>query len=264
MTSDSMTQVDMKQYTIKEEGGFRYHESGEGEVLLLLHGLFGALSNFQFLINHFSASYKVCIPILPLFDLPKETTSVGGLLKHVEDFIEYKGYDRVILIGNSLGGHIAQLYALEHPLKTKALVLTASSGLFEESLGNTYPRKGDYEFIRERTAKTFYNPAMATKELVDEVFDIVNNREKALSVLYIAKSAMRHNLREEVVNLKMPVLLIWGGTDHITPPFVGEEYKQLIPQAELHILENCGHAPMMEEPERFNELLAQFLQHNKL
>lgn len=259
-----MITADMKQYTIKEEGGFKYHETGKGEVLLLLHGLFGALSNFQYLIERFSATHTVCIPILPLFDLPKEDTSVTGLLKHVEDFIEYKEYKRVILIGNSLGGHIAQLYALAHPEKTAAMVLTASSGLFEEALGSTYPRKGDYEFIRERTAKTFYDPEMATKELVDEVFEIVNDREKVLCVLQIAKSAMRHNLRESVVNIKMPVLLIWGGTDHITPPFVGEEYKSLLPHAELHILENCGHAPMMEQPDVFNDILAQFLQTNGL
>lgn len=260
-----MITADMKKYTIKEEGGFKFHESGEsGEVLLLLHGLFGALSNFEHLIDHFSATHRVCIPILPLFDLPKEETSVTGLLKHVEEFIEYKEYKRVILIGNSLGGHVAQLFALKHPEKTAAMVLTASSGLFEEALGSTYPRKGDYEFIRERTAKTFYNPEMATKELVDEVFDIVNDREKVLCVLQIAKSAMRHNLRESVGEIKSPVLLIWGGADHITPPFVGEEYKSLIPHAELHILENCGHAPMMELPSEFNAILAQFLQHNKL
>lgn len=254
----------MKHYTIKEESGFKYHESGEGEVLLLLHGLFGALSNFQFLIEHFSPKYKVCIPILPLFGLPKDDTGVMGLLKHVEDFIEFKQFKRVVLLGNSLGGHIAQLYALAHPEKTAAMVLTASSGLFEEALGSTYPRKGDYEFIRERTAKTFYNPEMATKELVDEVFDIVNDREKVICVLQIAKSAMRHNLRESVVNIKAPVLLIWGGADHITPPFVGEEYKTLIPHAELHILEHCGHAPMMELPQEFNHILAQFLQRNQL
>ncbi len=254
----------MKQHNIKEEAGFKYYESGEGEVLLLLHGLFGALSNFQYLIEEFSATHRVCIPILPLFDLPTEETSVTGLLKHVEEFIDHKGYKRVVLIGNSLGGHIAQLYALKHPEKTAALVLTASSGLFEEALGSTYPRKGDYDFIRERTAKTFYDPEMATKELVDEVFGIVNEREKVICVLQIAKSAMRHNLRESVVNIKMPVLLIWGGADTITPPFVGEEYKSLIPHAELHLLDKCGHAPMMELPEEFNKILAQFLRTNNL
>lgn len=249
----------MNAHTITEERGFRYHEAGEGQVIVLLHGLFGALSNFADLIDEFSDKYRVCIPLLPLFDLPKDDTSVTGLLKYVTDFIEYKGYTDVILIGNSLGGHIALLYAMQHQSNIKAMVLTGSSGLFEDSLGSSYPRKSDYDYIKNKTAETFYNPEMATKELVDEVFDIVNTREKALSVLYLAKSALRHNLRENVREIKVPVLLIWGKADTITPPFVGEEFDRLLPDSELHILEHSGHAPMMEQPAEFNVLLSNFL-----
>lgn len=254
-----MNNTDMKQHQLTEEQGFRYHEAGEGPVLLLLHGLFGALSNFKDLIDHFSDRYTVTIPILPLFDLPKDNTSVMGLLQYVTDFIEYKGYNDVVLIGNSLGGHIGLLYTMGHKEKVKALVLTGSSGLFEDSLGSSYPRKSDYEYIKEKTAKTFYNPEMATKELVDEVFDIVNTREKALSVLYLAKSALRHNLRENVREIKQPVLLVWGAADTITPPFVGEEFHRLLPDSKLHILDKSGHAPMMEQPVEFNTILNEFL-----
>lgn len=258
-----MLTADMEAHNITEERGFRYHEAGDGPVILLLHGLFGALSNFAHLIDDFSDKYRVCIPLLPLFDLPKDDTSVTGLLKYVSDFIEYKRYTDVVIIGNSLGGHIALLYAVDNQPNIKGMVLTGSSGLFEDSLGNTYPRKSDYEYIKAKTAETFYNPEMATKELVDEVFDIVNTREKALSVLYLAKSALRHNLSENVSQIKVPVLLIWGKADTITPPFVGEEFHRLLPDSELHILENSGHAPMMEQPAEFNVLLSNFL-HTKL
>jgi pimeloyl-ACP methyl ester carboxylesterase len=249
------------EYEIKEENGFKYYEAGEGPVLLLLHGLFGALSNFQQVIDKFSPHMKVSIPILPLFTLPVQETTVIGLKEYIDRFIEYKGYKDFVLLGNSLGGHITLLYSIEdaNQSKIKAIVLTGSSGLFENSLGDSYPRKGDYEFVKEKTEFTFYNPETATKELVDEVYEIVNNREKVLRVVSLAKSALRHNMREELVKLQMPVLLVWGKNDNITPAFVGEEFKKHVPHAELHIIDECGHAAMMEKPEAFNDILHNFL-----
>lgn len=255
-----MVTADMKDYHITEEGGFKYFETGQGPVLVMLHGLFGALSNFKGLVDHFSANYTVSVPILPLFELPHEDTSVIGLLQYVEDFMAYKGYKDVVVIGNSLGGHIALLYTLKHKANVKAVVLTGSSGLFEDSLGNSYPRKSDYEYVKNKTEQTFFNKAIASKALVDEVYEIVNNREKALCVLYIAKSALRHNLKENVKEIDVPVLLIWGAADTITPPFVGEEFNKLLPDSELHILKESGHAPMMEMPGTFNAILDKFLE----
>jgi pimeloyl-ACP methyl ester carboxylesterase len=250
-------------YKIKEENGFKYYEAGEGPVLLLLHGLFGALSNFQQVIDHFSPHMKVSIPLLPLFDLPVKETTVIGLKDYVTNFIKHKGYSDIVLLGNSLGGHVTLLYSVEETNQAgiKAIVLTGSSGLFENSLGDSYPRKGDYEYVKVKTEYTFYDPNTATKELVDEVFEIVNNREKVLRVVSLAKSALRHNMRDDLEKLKMPVLLIWGKNDNITPAFVGEEFKKHLPHAELHLIDKCGHAAMMECPDEFNNILDNFLKH---
>lgn len=247
------------QYEVKEENGFRYYETGKGPVLMLLHGLFGALSNYHHLIMHFSENHTVCVPLLPLFELSPEETSVRRMVTYVSDLVKLKGYNDMVVVGNSLGGHIALLYILDEPEKVKALVLTASSGLFEEAFGSSYPRKSDYEYIKTKTQSTFYEPEMATKDLVDEVFDIVNNREKALRVLYMARSALKHNIREHISSITVPVLLIWGKDDTITPAFVGEEFHKLFPNSELHILDHCGHAPMMEKPEEFISLLENFV-----
>lgn len=177
------------QFQIQEEGEFKWVEQGEGEVIFLLHGLFGALSNFADTINHFSAHYKVVIPLLPLYRLELERTSVIGMVDHVDEFVKLRGLKNLNLIGNSLGGHIGLLYTLRRMENVSSLTLTASSGLFEASLGDQYPRKSDYEFIKRKTAETFYDPNLATKELVDEVYDIVNTRDKALRTIFIAKSA---------------------------------------------------------------------------
>lgn len=129
------------QYEIKQSGKFKYVEEGNGQSLVLLHGLFGALSNFKDLIDYFKEKYTVYIPMLPLYDLTNLDTSVSGLAKHVARFIEHKGLQDVHLLGNSLGGHIALVYALKHPERVKTITLTGSSGLFENGMGETYPKQ---------------------------------------------------------------------------------------------------------------------------
>jgi 2-hydroxy-6-oxonona-2,4-dienedioate hydrolase len=246
-------------YEIKQDGKFSYIEEGSGETLMLLHGLFGALSNFQDLIEHFRKNYKVVVPMLPLLEMDLLHTSVGGLEKFVQKFIEHRKYDSIHLLGNSLGGHVGLVHILKHPEKIKSLILTGSSGLFENGMGDTYPKRGDREYIRNKTAFTFYDPAMATEELVDEVFEITNNRMKVIKIISLAKSAIRNNLGDELKAIKQPTCLIWGKNDNVTPPFVGEEFHKLIPNSELHLIDKCGHAPMMEVPHEFNIILETFL-----
>ena len=248
------------EYEIKEEEKFKYIESStDGEVLLLLHGLFGALSNFEGIINHFKKNYNVVVPILPIFDLPIRNVSVSGLVDYVSGFVTFKKYDKVHVLGNSLGGHITLLYALSNSEKIHSVILTGSSGLFENSLGSSFPKRGNYEFIKKKTEDTFFNPEVATKELIDEVYDIVNDRNKAIRVVATAKSAVRHNLGDKLHQIKSPTLLIWGKQDNVTPAFVGEKFHELIEGSKLVLVDECGHAPMMEKPEVFNSILESFL-----
>ncbi len=247
-------------HELQEVDKFKFIETNGGtEVLLLLHGLFGALSNFAGIINHFSEKYNVVVPMLPIFELPIREATVSGLVEHVKEFVTYKGFEKVNVLGNSLGGHISLLYALEQPEKINSVTLTGSSGLFENSLGSTFPKRGNYEFIQNKTQDIFFDPEVASKELVDEVFATVNDRNKAIRIISTAKSAIRHNLADKLHLIKAPTLLIWGDHDTVTPPFVGEKFKELIENSELHFVEKCGHAPMMEHPEAFNLILQQFL-----
>lgn len=244
---------------VKEQEGYKYIDEGAGEVLLLLHGLFGALSNWEGVVNHFKANYRVVIPLLPIYDMPLKQAGLEGLQKFVEGFIAMKEFDNMNLVGNSLGGHVALMYTLANPSKVNTLALTGSSGLFENSMGGSFPKRGSYEYIKERVQYTFYDPNTATKELVDEVFETTKSIPKCLRIVAIAKSAQRHNMAKEILKIQQPTLLVWGLNDTITPPHVAHEFNKLIPNTQLNFIDKCCHAPMMEHPEKFNVILSEFL-----
>jgi 2-hydroxy-6-oxonona-2,4-dienedioate hydrolase len=246
-------------YTLKQDGDFSYIEEGEGKPLILLHGLFGALSNFKDVIDHFKPRYKVVIPMLPLYTMPIITTGVKTLSEFLHDFIEHKKWDKVNLLGNSLGGHVALIYTKNHLNKVESLTLTASSGLYENAFGSSFPRREDKEFIRQKVAVTFFDPKHATDELVEECFEVVNDRNRVIRILALAKSAIRHNMSDDLKNMNIPACLIWGKNDIITPPEVAVEFQEKLPQAELFWIEECGHAPMMEQSQQFNEILDSWL-----
>lgn len=246
-------------YEVIEDSGFKYIEAGEGETLVLLHGLMGELSNWEQVIDHFKDRYHVLVPILPIYELPILTLGVKSLSKYLNRFLKFKKLEQVVLIGNSLGGHVGLVFTVAHQEHVKALVLTGSSGLYENAFGGSFPRRESYDYIREKTEFTFYDPATATKELVDEVFKTVNERSRVIRILALAKSAIRHNMAKELPKITIPVSLIWGKQDKVTPPDVAIEFHELLPNSELNWVDKCGHAPMMEQPEIFNEYLNTFL-----
>ena len=244
---------------IKAEGDFKYIDEGQGQVLMLLHGLFGALSNWEDVVNHFSTKHRVVIPLLPIYDMPIKEAGLEGLRTFVEKFVELKKLDNMIIMGNSLGGHVGLLYTLHNKSKVSKLVLTGSSGLFENTMGGSYPRRGSYDYITEKVAYTFYDPKVASKELIDEVFETTKSIPKCMRIVAIAKSAQRNNLAADLPSIQVPTLLVWGLNDTITPPLVGHEFNRLIPNSQLKFIDKCCHAPMMEHPKRFNELAEDFI-----
>lgn len=245
---------------LREEGKFSYVEEGEGTPIIILHGLMGGLSNFTGVMDFFpTKGYKVVILDLPLYTMSLLKTSVANFAKYLKDFIDYKGYPEVILLGNSLGGHIALLTTKMYPEVVKALVITGSSGLYENAMGESYPKRGDYEYIRKKAENVFYDPKVATKEIVDDVFATVNDRSKLIRTLAIAKSAIRHNMSKDLPKMFTPTCIIWGRNDNVTPPEVAEDFDRLLPDSDLYWIDKCGHAAMMEHPDEFNQILYQWL-----
>ena len=197
--------------------------------------------------------------MLPIYEMPVREAGLEVLVQHIKDFIALKGLNDLTLMGNSLGGHLALIYTLEEPDKVKKLILTGSSGLFENSMGGSFPKRGNYDYIKERVQYTFYDPAIISEDYIEEIFEITKSIPKCLRIVAIAKSAQRHNMADEIVKIQQPTLLIWGLNDTITPPMVAHEFDRLIPNTKLRFIDKCCHAPMMEHPEKFNVLLEDFL-----
>lgn len=248
-------------HPLKKEKNYSYIEAGEGTPIIVLHGLMGGLSNFDSVINYFSNSgYNVIIPELPIYSMSLLKTNVKSFAKYLHEFIEFKGFDDVILLGNSLGGHIGLYHTKLFPEKVKGLVITGSSGLYESAMGGGYTKRSDYEVIKKKAQDVFYDPAVATKEIVDEVYETVNDRNKLIKTLAIAKSAIRHNMGKDLPHMDTPTCIIWGKNDTVTPPEVAEEFHRLLPDSDLYWIDKCGHAAMMEHPMEFNKILESWFQ----
>ena len=248
------------EYQIYERNGYRYMDEGEGDTMLLLHGLFGALSNWDGVIQHFRKHYRILIPMLPVYEMPVRKAGLEGLHTFLEKFVAEMELSDLTVMGNSLGGHIGLIFTIANPSLVKRLILTGSSGLFENSMGGSFPKRGNYEYIKERVEYTFYDPETISKGYIDEIFETVSSIPKCMLIVAIAKSAQRHNMADELFHIKAPTLLIWGLNDTITPPMVAHEFHRLIPNSTLRFIDHCCHAPMMEQPEKFNDILEEFLE----
>ncbi|MCS6789570.1 MAG: alpha/beta fold hydrolase [Bacteroidia bacterium] len=262
-SSLTFTPTTILQWKTEKRPTYAYAWGGkvEGPPVILVHGLFGALSNWEYSLHALGQSYSVYVPFLPVHEVSAVPPSLVGLTEYLWHFYEGEKLPPAVWIGNSLGGHLALRIARQYPQAVRALVLTGSSGLFEDTMGSSFPRRSSREYVAEKVRYTFYDPRHATPELIDEVYNLVNDNAKALRILKIARDAQREFVGPWLKEIQVPVCLIWGLNDTITPVSAAYLFYRLLPQAQLHFIDACGHAPMMEQPEQFHNLLIQFLRY---
>lgn len=257
----------MSSYTVQSRNGFRYVDSGEASLrppVVLLHGMLGGLENWTSTISALSAAgHRAVAPFLPVYDLPLSETSVGGLVSHTTELLQLLAVRNPVLIGNSLGGQVALLYALAErrsDMSPSALVLTGSSGMDEVVMGESTPRRFDREFVKDRAAFTFYDPRHASDKLVDGVMEVVADRNRVIRLIRMARSSRDETVEDSLPEIRVPTLLIWGTEDRLTPPDTAVRFKNLLKSARLELIPACGHAPMIEHPATFNRLVLNFLE----
>ncbi len=249
----SHTQLSTHEYPVELAGSRSYD-------IVLLHGLFGSLSNWSSVSAEFSVRHSVHIPRLPLLDTPVNKPPLDALVSFLKDYIDRRRLNKVVLVGNSLGGHVALLFTLNYPDLVEKLILTGSSGLYENAFNRTFPRVKDHGYITEKIKYTFHKTEVVTDDLVSEVFTTIQSPRKTIAIICLARSAQKNNLEKQLANVHVPVLLIWGLQDKITPPEVAYRFLEGLPNATLKLIDECGHVPMMEQPLLFNQYLNEFLE----
>src|SRR6478752_6592469 len=154
---------------------------GEGGPIILLNGLIGNLSNWGRVAYEFTNSHRILIPRLPFFQTPISLKRLDDLVTYVEEFIDAHALDKVTLIGNSLGGHIALLYAWRHPSRVRKLILASSSGIFDNSRGYSLADSISEDLSLDLENNTIYNSrTLATQGTASEVFERVNGQSNSI------------------------------------------------------------------------------------
>ncbi|NGP88548.1 alpha/beta fold hydrolase [Fodinibius halophilus] len=248
-------------YKVHKKNNFEYlyisANDESAQNVIMLHGMFGGLSNYDPLIEH-AEGCNIIVPSIPLYDFKARKLSIQKLSGWLHKFTKELHIENPILLGNSMGGHLALDYALQYPDMVSALVLTGSSGIQEKDFGSSFPRRKDREYIRKQAALTFYED-LIDDEIMDEIMEVVTSPSKLLNMLAIARDTHEYNMEEFLADIPHATLLVWGRHDEITPPEVGRTFFDKLPNAQLRWIDKCGHAPMMEHPKTFALLLNEFL-----
>jgi len=243
---------------------FRWLERGEGEPVVLLHGLMGRMDHWEAALEHLGDRCRPMALSLPIFDARLGDVSISGLARHVARFLDALDIPRAVVGGNSLGGHVALELALSCPQRVSGLILAGSSGLFERGFTRGVPRRPTGEYVRAKLEEIVYDRALVTPGWVESVREIANTRACALRIVRFAKAAKRDSIAERLAALKLPALLVWGMNDAITPPDVARRFNALIAESQLWFLARCGHVPMVERPEPFNRVVSDWLEATRL
>ena len=238
---------------------FRWLERGDGEPVLLLHGLMGEMDHWESTLEALGPFRRPIALELPIFDPDLTDVSVPALAAYVRRFVEAIELSPAIVCGNSLGGHVALELALSSPGWVDGLILTGSSGLFERTITQRVPHVPTRAYVRERMEEIFYDPSPVTPEWVESIRRIVTTRRTARRVLQVARAAKSHNVEDRLGEIRVPTLLVWGKDDRITPTDVAERFHAKIRGSQLVYLPNCGHAPMLERPDAFNAAVGDWL-----
>jgi pimeloyl-ACP methyl ester carboxylesterase len=257
-------------YQYVQDGNLRirYIDAGQGEPVLLIHGLGGSIESWTNNIGELAKSLRVIAVDLPGFglsDKPKMKYTIKFYREFVVQFLKLLQLEQVSLVGSSLGGHVAAEVAINRLSLIKKLVLISPPGVLPRSF------KGSpalWKYVKMINAKSAQQVKQALfvldnkpvddsyAQLVYEKLLMPGAKEAFLSAL--AGSAQAPRLTNRLHRIKAPMLLLWGKEDHMIPvkfvqPFVKMKNCRII------MLENCGHRPYFAQPELFNRIVAEFL-----
>jgi pimeloyl-ACP methyl ester carboxylesterase len=260
----------------------RYWAAGDkGSTVVLVHGLGGFAENWVHNITPLARQHRVYVPDLVGFGRSAKvplTRDILDLVEFINDFMETMNIKKTSLVGNSLGGGLVLRFALDHPEKVEKLVLVDNAGMGRDVIIDfkvcSIPVIGellirpDLKSMAQTWKKIVYDPALVTLELTEMACGIISQpgAKKALLATIrtgIGLGGQRANLVNPLLSrlntIAVPTLIVWGKEDKIIPVAHARIAREKIPGARLEIFDHCGHMPQLEQPDRFNQLVLDFL-----
>jgi 2-hydroxy-6-oxonona-2,4-dienedioate hydrolase len=232
---------------------------GKGQDVVFMHGLLGINDHWKEVVEHLEHRCRCVLIELPLLHLRGSSCTVEGATQMAYKTIQQHCNAPAVLVGNSLGGHMAMRMALEYPQDIRGLVLAGSSGLFERTFEKDVQHRPSHDWIERKVRDLFADPDKAPTEAIEGAYEKLSQRPAARALVRLSKSAKTDHMGERMRTITQPTLLLWGKQDIVTPSPVAEEFHSLLPNSTLHWLESCGHAPMLEQPAAFAQGLLKFL-----
>jgi pimeloyl-ACP methyl ester carboxylesterase len=262
-------------------------DAGEGPPLLFVHGHSGNWANWLGQVPAFMGSRRVIAPDLPGFGhspMPSWRISIenyGRFLVRLLDALEVS--DPVPVVGNSMGGFVAAELAVKDPGRIEGLVLVTAAGLSTKYVGFSEEllRRGwfrafaravnAYAGIPEARLETLVRRPRLRRLVLSQVVADTDrlSPEMAAEMLrgsgrpaapYATDAIVDYDFRDDVPKVACPTLIVWGEKDRVVGIEAAEEYRRALPHAQLVMMKDTGHVPMIERPEEFNRLLEEFLE----
>ena len=257
----------------------RYRATGEGDAVLLVHGIGRSLEDWAEQHDLLSEGRRVISVDLPGFGWSEQlagSTTLDGLGSWLADFLDAVGIANAVhLVGNSLGGAVAMTFATLFPERVRDLVLVNSAGFGREvslalRLIALRPLAPVLMAPSRRAAARglkgiFHSADFHTEERAAHSYSLQRRPHRAtvqaareLGTLRGVREKWRSDLLARVAQLDLPVLVLWGEKDVILPALHLEAARSALPAAQTHLFSDTGHMPQIERAEEFADLVTRF------
>ena len=275
----------MQQATIEDvtvDGiNVRYAIAGSGPAVLLIHGLASSMITWYCNMDALAdAGFTVIAVDLPGYGdselADHHDYAPESAARFLASFATELGIDRFSVVGNSAGGLIAGITALEYPDRVDSVVLVAAAGLGRRLSWPlrliSIPVVGELIYKPHMIGKAaiikriFFRPPTILDDIMPEMLRVRCLPHAPQVMLRSVRSGVnllglrpKHKLLHRLRDLPVPVLAVWGAEDQVIPPVKAEDVRRALPNGSIHVLSECGHWPHMEKPEEFNRILTDFL-----
>ena len=256
-------------------------EAGKGPPVLFLHGLGESWKDWSANLPFFQASYRVIAIDFPGFgdsDKPERDYSIEWFTAIVDQLLQAWKLDQVVIVGHSMGALVAINLAAQSPSRVKSLVVVDAVGIGDKADFLSYAltkkimgpesrfetiegiMRGEFKTMVEKFIQR--QKPQTSKEFFESLPKSPFTGKPFLPMtpsVQLSASIIDFDLRPLLAAVRQPTLILWGGKDPVAPPQDAPLLKSKIPHAVLKVLDHCGHSPMKEQPEVFNQEVGKFL-----